>query len=89
MTASRRTSDTGAHSRQVSDIGSRSNSDGSSAQPVLDVRDRRGSESAEKRGSEAGSEGSREQARPRLTPRTRSASGGGSTGGQCIAGAQD
>ena len=89
MTASRRTSDTGAHSRQVSDIGSRSNSDGSSAQPVLDVRDRRGSESAEKRGSEAGSEGSREQARPRLTPRTRSTSGGGSTGGQCIAGAQD
>eukprot|EP00891_Asterochloris_glomerata_P001874 jgi/Astpho2/1874/fgenesh1_pg.00038_%23_37_t len=77
MTASRRTSDTGVHSRQASDTCSRSNSDGS-AQPGLEVRDRQGSDSAEKRGSEAGSEGSRDQAQPRLTPRTRSASGGAS-----------
>ncbi len=87
MTASRRTSDTGVHSRQASDTCSRSNSDGS-AQPGLEVRDHQGSDSAEKRGSEAGSEGSRDQAQPRLTPRTRSASGGASKGGQCIAGGQ-
>ena len=88
MTASRHTSDSGSHSRRVSDIGSRSTSDGSSAQPGLEVRDRQGSDSAEKRGSEAGSEGSRDQAKPRLTPRTRSATVGGGTGGQCIAGGQ-
>ena len=84
MTASRHTSNSGTHSRQVSDTGSRSNSDGSSAQPKLEVRDRQGSDSAEKRGSDADSEGSRDQAKPRLTPRTRSASGGGSKGGQCF-----
>ena len=86
MAASRHTSDSGSHSRRVSDMGSRRTSDGSSAQPGLEVRDRQGSDSAEKRGSEAGSEGSKDQAKPRLTPRTRSASEGGSKGGQYIAG---